>query len=157
MLKPSVVTSHTEDVSFLEGLARILSDTQIVTAKAQTYHWNVTVMAFKPLHDLFQEIHQDHFEAQDTLAERIKALDGHADGKLSQALKRSSIEECDGSVSAVKMVEGLAWDQKTLSSSLLELARIAENLGDAVTNDLAIERASAHDKFAWMLKTHLTA
>lgn len=53
-------------------------------------------------------------------------------------------------------LEGLARDQKTLSSSLIELTRIAEKLGDAVANDLAIERANAHDKFAWMLKTHLT-
>ena len=27
--------------------------------------------------------------------------------------------------------------------------------GDLVTNDLAIERADVHDKFAWILESHL--
>ncbi len=65
----------------LEHLATSLAETAIETVKAQNYHWNVTGMAFGPLHELFQRIYEDHFQAQDTLAERIKALGGHADGR----------------------------------------------------------------------------
>ncbi len=53
------------------------------------------------------------------------------------------------------MLKNLAADQEALSSTLLRLARVAEKRGDAVTNDLAIERADVHDKFAWILRAHL--
>ena len=139
----------------VELLERALSETTIETAKAQSYHWNVTGMAFGPLHDLFQQIYEDHFEAQDTLAERAKALGVHVDGRLQARLEASSIDECDGRLSAREMVKALAADQKTLSETLLCLARAAEKHGDDVTNDLAIERAHLHDKFAWMLNAHL--
>ena len=153
----SVATDATtlQDTS-VERLTSALATTVVVTAKAQTYHWNVTGMAFGPLHALFQGIYEDHFEAQDNLAERIKALGGHADGRLSSGLNRSVIEECDGAISATRMIETLANDQRTLSSVFLELARFADHEGDLVTNDLAIDRASQHDKFAWMLRSHLS-
>ena len=140
----------------VELLARAMSETSIETAKAQTYHWNVTGMAFGPLHDLFQQIYEDHFEAQDTLAERIKALGDHVDGRLPARLETSTIDECDGRLSARAMVKTLAADQKTLSETLLNLAHVAEEHGDDVTNDMAIERAHLHDKFAWILNAHLS-
>ena len=139
----------------IDNLKWVLSETAVVTAKAQTYHWNVTGMAFGPLHALFQEIYEDHFVAQDDLAERIKALGGHADGRLEVALKSSTIKECDGAISATRMVENMARDQRTLSANLLELARTAEDEGDLGTQDMAIERSKVHDKFSWMLDAHL--
>ena len=63
----------------IDALHQTLAETCVATMKAQNFHWNVTGMAFGPLHDLFQTIYEDHFEAQDDIAERIKALDGHAD------------------------------------------------------------------------------
>ncbi len=137
------------------GLRKVLADVVVETAKAQTYHWNVTGMAFGPLHALFQEVYEDHFSAQDELAERIKAIGGHVDGKLSASLSASALEECDGSLTAQEMVKQLAEDQKHISNAAIDLARIAEREGDLVTNDLAIGRASVHDKFAWLLSAHL--
>ena len=127
----------------------------VETAKAQTCHWNVTGMAFGPLHALFQEIYEDHFAAQDVIAERLKAIGAHADGRLAQALSNSAIEESGGALAAIDMVRDLTRDQETLSRTLLDTARVAEEHDDLVTNDLAIERAKVHDKFAWMLRAHL--
>ena len=152
----SLVAERLESEMVFQGLSRSLAETMVATAKAQTYHWNVTGLAFGPLHALFQEIYEDHFAAQDRLAERVKALGGHADGRLSKALKASSISECDGNLSALDMVEALAKDQRTLSTTLHDLAEVADAMGDIVTNDLAIERADTHDKFAWMLNAHLS-
>ncbi|MEL6268064.1 MAG: ferritin-like domain-containing protein, partial [Pseudomonadota bacterium] len=64
--------------AIVDGLSQGLAETVVTTMKAQNYHWNVTGMAFGPLHDLFQKIYEDHFSAQDELGERIKALDAHA-------------------------------------------------------------------------------
>ena len=89
----------------------------VETMKAQNYHWNVSGMAFGPLHELFQEIYEDHFEAQDELAERVKALDAHAEGRLSAFLERSKVQECDGRVPAETMIANLAGDQETIAAS----------------------------------------
>lgn len=139
----------------IEALTQSLADTAIVTLKAQNFHWNVTGMGFGPLHQLFQKIYEDHFEGQDDIAERIKALEGHAEGRYSEYLKRTAITESDGKLSAAQMVEQLKSDQETLSATLRALAELADQHGDIVTNDLAIERAHDHDKFAWMLRAHL--
>lgn len=136
-------------------LAETLANTSVVTIKAQNYHWNVTGMSFGPLHDVFQAIYEDHFEAQDTLAERAKALGLHVDGRYSQFLERATIEECKGNIAPEQMVCMLLKDQQALSRSMIKLAEVADEQGDMVTNDLAIERAAAHDKLAWMLRSHV--
>ena len=139
----------------IESLTRSLAETSIVTMKALNFHWNITGMAFGPLHALFQEIYEDHFEAQDKLAERIKALDAHAEGSYSEYLKRSRIEESEGHLSDKEMIGAMRTDQEQLSHSLRVLATIADKHGDMVTNDLAIQRADHHDKLAWILRAHL--
>ncbi|MEM1306320.1 MAG: DNA starvation/stationary phase protection protein [Pseudomonadota bacterium] len=139
----------------VEGLTQALAETSVTTMKAQNYHWNVTGMAFGSLHELFQTIYEDHFTGQDDLAERIKALGGHAEGRQSVYLKRSKVEECDGHKSDKDMIAALQGDQETMSATLRALAHVAEQGGDIVTNDLAIQRADVHDKFAWMLRAHL--
>ena len=138
----------------VDGLHQCLAETTVETMKAQNYHWNVTGMAFGPLHDLFQKIYEDHFEAQDDIAERIKALEAHAHGKLSSLVARAKIAECDGEIGAEAMVGNLRADQETLAGAFNSLAELAEEKGDMVTNDFAIERATVHEKFAWMLRAH---
>ena len=60
------------------ALNQSIAELVVTTMMAQNFHWNVTGMAFGPLHELFQKIYEDHFLAQDELAERIKAIGGHA-------------------------------------------------------------------------------
>jgi starvation-inducible DNA-binding protein len=152
-----IAVKLTEDAksAIVNGLTQSVAETSVETMKAQNYHWNVKGMAFGPLHALFQTIYEDHFTAQDELAERIRALGAHAEGRQSVYLERSRIKECDGKISDVEMVTKLAEDQELLSSTLNALAVLADEHGDLVTNDLAIGRAQAHDKFAWMLRSHL--
>lgn len=139
----------------VEALTQALSETVVETTKAQNFHWNVTGMGFGQLHEFFQKIYEDHFSGQDKLAERIRALEGHAEGRLSEFLKRSAISESDGHLADKEMISSLLGDQETLSATMRALAALAEKHGDIVTNDLAIERADVHDKFAWMLRSHL--
>lgn len=139
----------------IEGLHQALAETSIATIKAQNFHWNVTGMAFGSLHELFQKIYEDHFEAQDELAERIKGLDGYADGRYSEFLTRSAVTEPSGRPNATQMIEALKADQETMSATLRALAELTDQHGDVVTNDLAIKRADKHDKYAWMLRSHL--
>ncbi|MEL6479575.1 MAG: DNA starvation/stationary phase protection protein [Pseudomonadota bacterium] len=141
--------------TIIDALTQAVSETTVETMKAQNFHWNVKGMAFKPLHELFQEIYEDHFAAQDDLSERVKALGGHAEGRLSAMVERSKLSESDGQIASVQMIEELAADQETLSKTLGDLAQSADEIGDIVSHDLAVARQAAHDKFAWMLRAHL--
>ncbi len=153
----SIATSLAPDASaeIVDGLTQAVADLSVETMKAQNYHWNVKGMAFGPLHELFQKIYEDHFEGQDELAERVKALGAHAEGRISVFLSRTRLKECDGHVDAQTMIANLKADQEALSGQLIALAELADKHGDLVTNDLAIERSAVHDKFAWMLAAHL--
>ena len=55
-----------------EALNQSIAELVITTMMAQNFHWNVTGMAFGPLHELFQKIYEDHFEAQDELEFEVR-------------------------------------------------------------------------------------
>lgn len=137
------------------ALNQALAETAIATMLAQNFHWNVTGMAFSPLHQFFQEIYEDHFRGQDDLAERIKALDGHADGNLARMLERSTIKEERGEATAKDMLAALLQAEQNLASTLKTSGESAARHGDTLTEDLCIARGQIHEKFAWILRAHL--
>ena len=148
-LSPSAVEA------IADGLNQSVSETVVATMMAQNFHWNVKGMAFGPLHDLFQQIYEDHFQGQDDLAERTKALDAHAEGMLSRMLERSKVGEHDGHQTDREMIEYLMKAEEQLAATLSGLEQISAEHGDTLTEDLAIERGRIHEKFAWMLRVHL--
>ena len=137
------------------ALFQTLSDTVVATMQAQNFHWNVTGMSFGPLHNLFQEIYEDHFAAQDELAERMKAVGAYVDGSLSSIAGQSTIQETRGQLCAEDMIKTLLRSQEILSKSLSDAGDVAAGLGDKLTEDLCIERGLIHEKFAWMLRAHI--
>jgi len=147
--------SPTAREAIADALNQCVAETAVTTMLAQNFHWNVTGMAFGPLHDLFQTIYEDHFAAQDDLAERIKAVDAHAEGQLAGMLKRSKVAEHDGKCDAKTMVAELLKAQETLAATLGACGELAAEHGDTLTEDLCIARGQTHEKFAWMLRAHL--
>ncbi|MEL6335069.1 MAG: DNA starvation/stationary phase protection protein [Pseudomonadota bacterium] len=139
----------------IDALTQGLSETVVTTMKAQNFHWNVTGMAFGPLHDLFQKIYEEHFEAQDELGERVKALDGHALGTLSGHIARAKVQEVEGVPSDKEMIAMMRDDQQLLAGTMYALSEVAAKHGDKLTEDLAVERGRVHEKFAWLLGAHL--
>lgn len=138
-----------------DALNQSVAETAVTTMLAQNFHWNVTGMGFGPLHALFQEIYEDHFTAQDDLAERVKALDAHAEGTLAGMLKRSKVSEHDGHADDKTMIKTMHDAQITLAATLAGAGELAADHGDTLTEDLCIARGQTHEKFAWMLRAHL--
>ncbi|MDJ0992304.1 MAG: DNA starvation/stationary phase protection protein [Dinoroseobacter sp.] len=155
MTQTAMSLSTDAKTAIADALNQCVAETAVTTMLAQNFHWNVTGMAFGPLHELFQQIYEDHFTAQDDLAERIKALDVHADGTLAGMLKRSKIAEHDGHASAEDMVKTLQVAQETLAATLAGAGELAASHGDTLTEDLCIARGQTHEKFAWFLRSHL--
>ena len=155
MTQPAATLSQDAQTEICAALNQCVAETAVTTMLAQNFHWNVTGMAFGPLHELFQKIYEDHFVAQDDLAERIKALCGHANGKLADMVAQSKVAEHDGHADAETMIAALADAQRTVSATLSGAAAIASGHGDLLTEDLCIGRGQTHETFAWLLSAHL--
>ena len=155
MVQSAANLSYGTHSQICEVLNQCVAETVITTMLAQNFHWNVTGMAFGPLHELFQKIYEDHFKAQDDLAERIKALGGHANGQISEMVSASKVEEHNGKCSAEEMIKVLASAQRTVANTLAGAASVAEKQDDLLTQDLCIQRGRVHDKFAWLLSANI--
>lgn len=155
MTQTAFALSTDARTAIADALNQSVAETTVTTMLAQNFHWNVTGMAFGPLHTLFQEIYEDHFQAQDDLAERIKALQAHAEGTLAGMLARSKVSEHDGHASDQQMIAAMQKAQETLAATLAQAGQLAAQHGDTLTEDLAIARGQTHEKFAWMLRAHL--
>ena len=154
LLSPS--TPPKTSAAIVDALNQAIAETAVTTMLAQNFHWNVTGMGFGPLHDLFQKIYEDHFQAQDDLAERIKAIGGHAEGTLAGMIKRSKVEEHVGHASDVEMINTMAGAQEIVAQTLIGACDVAAIGDDKLTEDLCSGRAREHQKFAWMLKSHIS-
>lgn len=155
MTQTATALSTDARAEIVDALNQSVAETAITTMLAQNFHWNVSGMAFGPLHDLFQQIYEDHFTAQDELAERIKALDGHAEGTLAGMLSCSKVKEHDGHASDREMLKAMQEAQEILAATLAGAGELAAKNGDALTEDLCIARGQTHEKFAWFMRSHL--
>ena len=155
MTQTAVALSTEAQAEIVDALNQSVAETVVTTMLAQNFHWNVTGMGFGPLHALFQEIYEDHFVAQDDLAERIKALDGHAEGTLAGMLNRSKVGEHDGHATDKEMIKMMQEAQEILAATLAGAGETAAEAGDTLTEDLCIARGQEHEQFAWFLRSHL--
>ena len=158
MSKETINISPRTHPTVAQAMYQCVAETTVTTMMAQNFHWNVTGMAFGPLHALFQDIYEDHFQAQDELAERIRSIGHTVDGRLTAMIDISKvIEDPEGFRKNDKeMITALAEAQKTLAATLAGASDIAAANGDKLTEDLCVERGRAHEKFAWLLKSHVS-
>jgi len=155
MTQPAAALSTDAKSQIVEALNQSVAETAVTTMLAQNFHWNVKGMAFGPLHEMFQKIYEEHFIAQDDLAERIRALDAHAEGTLAGMLARSKVKEHDGHATAEEMIKLMLDAQETLAATVAGCGEIAAEHGDTLTEDMCIARGQEHEKLAWFLRAHL--
>jgi starvation-inducible DNA-binding protein len=155
MIQTATDLSPNAQTAIADALNQCVAETAVTTMLAQNFHWNVKGMSFGPLHALFQTIYEDHFTGQDDLAERIRALNAHAEGTLAGMLERSKVAEHEGQADDVTMIKTLLQAQETLAATIAAAGELAAEHGDTLTEDLCIARGQTHEKFAWMLRAHL--
>ena len=74
---------------------------------------------------------------------------------LAKMLERSNVVEHDGHAKDVEMIQALVTAQQTVAATLAAAGEVAANHGDTLTEDLCIARGQVHEKFAWILLSHL--
>jgi starvation-inducible DNA-binding protein len=133
------------------SLSKLLADTYTLYLKTQGFHWNVVGQRFYDLHKLFEEQYNELAEANDEIAERIRALGAKAPASYSEFRKLAGIVEETGVPAAMEMIRQLLTDNRSAVRSAQAVVAVAEAHGDVGTADLATQRIRSHEKAAWML------
>jgi starvation-inducible DNA-binding protein len=142
----------------VELLNARLADAIDLGAQSKHAHWNVKGPNFIALHELFDKVAETVEDQIDTIAERVTALGGRAQGTLATVVRATTLKPYPEEIS-----EGLA-HVEALSAALADFgAKIragidaADKLGDADTADLFTGISRETDKNLWFLEAHLHA
>lgn len=138
-----------------QGLRIFVAETYAMLLKTQACHWNMTGPGFIGLHKLTEEQYRSLFEAVDSLAERARALNVEAPHGLAEILEMSSIEDAPIALTTTEAIRLLVEDNMTMATRATALADTADDADDLVTHDMLVARVEAHQKAAWLLRSHL--
>lgn len=136
-------------------LAKMLANTYILYIKTQNFHWNVVDPRFRSLHLLFESQYNDLAEALDDLAERIRMIGQRAPGSMREFLALTDLKEEYDELDGTEMLAALLNDHDKVIEALRHAITISQNAHDEGSADLLINRLRAHEKIAWMLRSHL--
>jgi starvation-inducible DNA-binding protein len=133
-----------------------LSEALDLEAQAKQAHWNVKGPDFLQLHAFFDTVHGQAELFADTLAERIAALGGIADGRIQTTVQASnlheySLETRSGSEHLRALAAALAQFGKATRADIGP----ATAEGDAVSVDILTGIARESDKLLWLIEAHL--
>jgi starvation-inducible DNA-binding protein len=148
--------SAQDRTAIAQGLSRLLADTYTLYLTTHNFHWNVTGPMFNTLHAMFMEQYTELWNAIDSIAERIRALDHVAPGSYLQFKSLASVSDAPVTPpKALEMVAILMQGHETVARTAREVFELADEANDQPTADLLTQRLDVHEKDAWMLRSLL--
>lgn len=138
-----------------DALRKVLSNTFMMYYKAHAAHWNVEGMLFASLHEFFGTLYEELHDAVDPIAEHLRALGVYAPVSLTTLMIDSEIMEDTGVYETRGMIEQLITANDLVRASLYRARGEAENARESGVINFLEERIDKHDKYSWMLKSHL--
>ncbi|HVJ67635.1 MAG TPA: DNA starvation/stationary phase protection protein Dps [Caulifigura sp.] len=135
-----------------------LADLINLMLQCKQAHWNVKGPHFIALHELFDEQAELIEEHVDTVAERITALGGTAEGTVAAISTRSTLPKYPLEITAgMQHVDALAIAFANTGSLVRQAIDKADELGDADAADIFTAASRELDKQLWFLEAHLQA
>src|SRR5215510_4150370 len=101
-----------------EILNKLLADEHIVYTKTRNYHWNYEGDNFMELHKFYEGQYDELAEMIDEIAERVRMIGHHAEGRLKDFLKLTNLEEENYTTNQDEQVRNLTDDHQTVVRSL---------------------------------------
>ncbi|UII56177.1 DNA starvation/stationary phase protection protein [Cytobacillus spongiae] len=132
-----------------------IANWNILYTKLHRYHWYVKGPSFFTLHAKFEELYNEAGLIIDEMAERLLAIGGQPVATLKEYLETASLVETNGESKANDMVAALVKDYKQVKDELKELAKLADEKEDVITNDLAVGLIEKIETHVWMLTAYL--
>jgi starvation-inducible DNA-binding protein len=153
-MKPNIGLKDAQRAGVVAILDTLLADEYLLYTKTRNFHWNVVGSQFNDLHKFFEAQYEALDDVVDEVAERTRALGGHALGTLTEFVQRARLKEQPGKYPDARgMLAALLADHETLIRHLREDAETATKHGDAGTNDFLVGLMAQHEKTAWMLRS----
>lgn len=140
----------------VRALTEYLADTAVVYFKTHGFHWNVEGGNFYSLHVMFEKFYKELWESMDDIAERIRALGEKSPHSYAEFLQEASISEGETAPVGHVMVNILKDDYTALAKKACEVAELSKKLGDPITENMMIEKATFLEKAVWMLRSSAT-
>lgn len=132
-----------------------IANWNILYTKLHRFHWYVKGPLFFTLHAKFEELYDEAGLVVDQLAERLLAIGGQPVATMKEYLETATLTETNNEAKASDMVTTLVSDYKAVKEQLVELADLADQKNDNITNDLAVGLIEKIDTHVWMLSAYL--
>lgn len=126
-----------------------------LTAQTKQAHWNVRGPNFAALHGLFDAQNALALTMVDDIAERITALGGFAEGRVTHVASNSKLPAYPTTTAEVEHVQAMIGAFATFGAFTRQGIDMADEKGDKVTADLLTGITRELDKQLWMLEAHL--
>jgi starvation-inducible DNA-binding protein len=136
-------------------LNSLLADEHILYTKTRNYHWNYEGDNFMEMHKFYEGQYEELADMIDEIAERIRMIGHHAEGRLKDFLKLTNLEEENYTTNQNEQVKNLTDDHEVIIRILRKNIATTEKLKDAGTMDLLTKIMEQHEKMAWMLRSYL--
>jgi starvation-inducible DNA-binding protein len=135
-----------------------LADAIDLGTQAKQAHWNVKGPNFIALHELFDQVAEHVEDHIDTLAERITALGGTANGTIAAVSRTTSLKPYPKDISeGAQHVDALSSAVADFGTKVRKAVDDSARAGDAGTSDLFTGISREIDKDLWFLEAHLHA
>ncbi len=119
-------------------------------------HWNVKGHSFIAIHQMLDELYDQMTEASDTLAERLVALGGFAEGTAKSVTSMTSLSTYLGrQIDQGEVIGALANGYAEFSDCLVAQIDETADIGDPTSSDVLTEVSRMTDKALWFLEAHL--
>lgn len=142
----------------IELLNARLADAIDLGTQTKHAHWNVKGPNFIALHELFDKVAESVEEHIDTIAERVTALGGTAQGTLAAVARGTSLKPYPQDISdGVAHVQALSAVVADFGRKVRAAIEESAKFGDAGTSDLFTGISRETDKNLWFLEAHLYA
>jgi starvation-inducible DNA-binding protein len=157
-VKPIIGIGDEQRQAVVEILSALLADEYVLYTKTRNYHWNVVGLQFNDFHKFFEAQYEALDEVIDEVAERARALGGHAVATLAEFAKLAHLKEHPGDYpDARAMITNLLSDHEALIRQLRrDVEIVAEAHSDTGTSDYLTGLMERHEKMAWMLRAFLS-
>ncbi len=143
-------------LSLCQLLNEHLADMIDLQLQAKQAHWNVKGPTFIALHELFDSVAEETEEFVDTVAERVVALGGIAEGTIRNVGQRTKLPVYPPNITSGRdHVEAMSTALATVGKAVRTAIDRATQLGDADTADLFTEVSRGIDKKLWFVEAHL--
>ncbi len=157
-MKTSIGITQKNTNKVAECLNQLLADEHVLYIKTRNAHWNVEGPDFLSMHEFFEELYKGIEKVIDDMAERIRTIGHYAEGSLEDFLKLTHLTEKKRAGNKSKdFIALLLEDHNSIIIKMREnIDKISDEWNDEGTADFITGVMKTHEKWAWLLRAHLS-